>query len=317
LAAALDSKTDLPLGPAPRLVDRYRRITALVSGVAPVALLLIVLVLLQQAWPTITKFGPGFLTHNNWNQVTLDFGALPFIYGTVVTSAIAIAIALPVGVAVSLVLAEPGAQGIRGAIGTGIELLAAIPSVVYGIWALFVLAPFSLKYLETPITEHLGFIGFLAGPDRQSSFFTASLVLAIMILPTLAAISRDVVKAVPRGLRESSVALGATWWEMTWRVVLPTARAGIFGATILALGRALGETVAVTMVIGNRPEIPPSIFSPGYTLASVIANEFNEATGTIYTSALVELGLVLILVTLTVNVLALLLVRSTNARMAI
>jgi phosphate transport system permease protein len=220
-------------------------------------------------------------------------------------------------VAVSLFLAEPGAQSIRGAIGTGIELLAAIPSVVYGIWALFVLAPFSLKYLEAPITEHLGFIGFLGGPPRQSSFFTASLVLAIMILPTLAAISRDVIRAVPRGLRESSVALGATWWEMTWRVVLPAARAGIFGATILALGRALGETVAVTMVIGNRPEIPASIFSPGYTLASVIANEFNEATGAIYTSSLVELGLVLILVTLTVNVLALLLVRSTNARMAI
>jgi phosphate transport system permease protein len=318
LAAAVDSTTDdLPVGPAPRIVDRYRRITAFVGGVAPVALLLIVLVLLQQAWPTITKFGPAFLIHSNWNPVTLDFGALPFIYGTVATSAIAIAIALPVGVAVSLVLAEPGAQGIRGAIGTGIELLAAIPSVVYGIWALFVLAPFSLKYLETPITEHLGFIGFLGGPARQSSFFTASLVLAIMILPTLAAISRDVIKAVPRGLRESSVALGATWWEMTWRVVLPTARAGIFGATILALGRALGETVAVTMVIGNRPEIPPSIFSPGYTLASVIANEFNEATGVIYTSALVELGLVLILVTLTVNLLALLLVRSTNARMAI
>ena len=214
-------------------------------------------------------------------------------------------------------LAEPGAQGIRGVIGTGIELLAAIPSVVYGIWALYVLAPFSLKYLETPITEHLGFIGFLSGPARQSSFFTASLVLAIMILPTLSAISRDVIKAVPRGLRESSVALGATWWEMTWRVVLPTARAGIFGATMLALGRALGETVAVTMVIGNRPEIPPSIFQPGYTLASVIANEFNEATGGIYPSALIELGLVLILVTLTVNVLALLLVRSTNARMAV
>ena len=318
MAAAVDSTTDdLPVGPAPRLVDRYRRITAFVGGVAPLALLLIVLVLLQQAWPTITKFGPAFLIHSNWNPVTLDFGALPFIYGTVATSAIAIAIALPVGVAVSLVLAEPGAQGIRSAIGTGIELLAAIPSVVYGIWALFVLAPFSLKYLETPITEHLGFIGFLGGPARQSSFFTASLVLAIMILPTLAAISRDVIKAVPRGLRESSVALGATWWEMTWRVVLPTARAGIFGATILALGRALGETVAVTMVIGNRPEIPASIFSPGYTLASVIANEFNEATGVIYTSALVELGLVLILVTLTVNVLALLLVRSTNARMAI
>jgi phosphate transport system permease protein len=187
--------------------------------------------------------------------------------------------------------------------------------VVYGIWALYVLAPFSLKYLETPITQHLGFIGFLAGPPRQYSFFTASLVLAIMILPTLAAVSRDVIRAVPRGLRESSVALGATWWETTWRVVLPTARAGIFGATVLALGRALGETIAVTMVIGNRDEIPPTIFAPGYTLASKIANEFSEATGSLYPAALVELGLVLILVTLTVNLIALLLVRSTQARM--
>jgi phosphate transport system permease protein len=316
LATSVDS-SQLTAPPAPRTLDRYRSVTALVSGAAPLALILIVLTLLQQAWPAITKYGPAFLIRSNWNPVTLDFGALPFIYGTVATSAIAIAIALPIGLAVSLMLAEPGAQRIRGGIGTGIELLAAIPSVVYGIWALYVLAPFSLKYLETPITEHLGFIGFLSGPARQSSFFTASLVLAIMILPTLSAISRDVIKAVPRGLRESSVALGATWWEMTWRVVLPTARAGIFGATMLALGRALGETVAVTMVIGNRPEIPPSIFQPGYTLASVIANEFNEATGGVYPSALIELGLVLILVTLTVNVLALLLVRSTNARMAV
>ena len=317
MATSVDSSAQLTVARTPPTIDRYRTLTALVSGAAPVALVLIVLTLLQQAAPAISRYGAAFVIHSNWNPVTLDFGALPFIYGTVATSAIAIAIALPVGVAVSLLLAEPGAQGIRGAIGTGIELLAAIPSVVYGIWALYVLAPFSLKYLEVPITEHVGFIGFLSGPARQYSLFTASLVLAIMILPTLAAISRDVIKAVPRGLRESSVALGATWWEMTWRVVLPTARAGIFGATILALGRALGETVAVTMVIGNRPEIPPSIFSPGYTLASVIANEFNEATGGVYPSALIELGLVLILVTLTVNLLALLLVRSTNAQMTV
>jgi phosphate transport system permease protein len=291
-------------------------LTALVSCAAPVALIVIVFTLLQQAAPAIGRFGPAFLVRSVWNPVTLDFGALPYIYGTVLTSAVAIAIALPVGLAVSLFLAEPGAGGIRGAIGTGIELLAAIPSVVFGIWALYVLAPFSLHNLETPITQHLGFIGFLAGPPRQTSLFTASLVLAVMILPTLSAVSRDVIRSVPRGLRESSVALGATWWEATWRVVLPTARAGIFGATILALGRALGETIAVTMVIGNRDEIPPSIFSPGYTLASKIANEFSEATGSLYPSALVELGLVLILVTLTVNLVALLLVRSNQARMA-
>ena len=286
------------------------------SCAAPAALIVIVLTLLQQAAPAISKYGPAFLVRSAWNPVTLDFGALPYIYGTVLTSAVAIALALPVGLAVSLFLAEPGARGIRGAIGTGIELLAAIPSVVYGIWALYVLAPFSLRNLETPVTQHLGFIGFLSGPPRQTSLFTASLVLSVMILPTLSAVSRDVIRSVPRGLRESAVALGATWWETTWRVVLPTARAGIFGATVLGLGRALGETIAVTMVIGNRDEIPPSIFSPGYTLASKIANEFSEATGNLYPSALVELGLVLILVTLTVNLVALLLVRSTQARIA-
>jgi phosphate transport system permease protein len=310
----MDSKQTVPA--APRIQDRYRTVTAFVSCAAPAALIVIVLTLSQQALPAITHYGPAFLVRSVWNPVTLDFGALPYIYGTVVTSAFAIAIALPVGLAVSLFLAEPGARGIRGAIGTGVELLAAIPSVVYGIWALYVLAPFSLHNIETPVTDRLGFIGFLSGPPRQTSIFTAALVLAIMILPTLSAVSRDVIRAVPRGLRESSVALGATWWETTWRVILPTARAGIFGATVLALGRALGETIAVTMVIGNRDEIPPSIFSPGYTLASKIANEFSEATGNLYPAALIELGLVLILVTLTVNLVALLLVRSTQARIA-
>ena len=312
MAAAVETKL---LRAAPRTTDRYRVVTAVVSAAAPAALVVIVLTLLQQALPAIQHYGLAFLFRSAWNPLTLDFGALPYIYGTVVTSAIALAIALPVGVAVSLLLAEQGAQGIRALMGTGVELLAAIPSVVYGIWALYVLAPFSLRYLETPTTQHLGFIGFLSGPPRQYSFFTASLVLAIMILPTLAAVSRDVIRAVPRGLRESSVALGATWWETTWRVVLPAARAGIFGATVLALGRALGETIAVTMVIGNRDEIPPTIFAPGYTLASKIANEFSEATGSLYPAALIELGLVLILVTLTVNLVALVLVRSTQARM--
>lgn len=314
MSAVVDAGPKVPA--APKTIDRYRTFTAFVSCAAPAALIVIVLTLLQQALPAISHYGAAFLVKTAWNPVTLDFGALPYIYGTVLTSAIAIAIALPVGLAVSLFLAEQGAQGVRGAMGTGIELLAAIPSVVFGIWALYVLAPFSLEHLETPITERLGFIGFLSGPPRQTSIFTASLVLAIMILPTLSAVSRDVIRAVPRGLRESSVALGATWWETTWRVLLPAARAGIFGATVLALGRALGETIAVTMVIGNRDEIPPSIFSPGYTLASKIANEFSEATGNLYPSALIELGLVLILVTLTVNLIALLLVRSTQARMA-
>ncbi|HEX9100178.1 MAG TPA: phosphate ABC transporter permease subunit PstC [Candidatus Dormibacteraeota bacterium] len=315
MAAAVDSARR----PAaiPRPPDRYRTFTAIVSWAAPGTLILIVGVLFQQAWPSVTRFGFGFFVGREWNQVTDQFGALPFIFGTLVTSAVALALALPVGIAVAVLLAEPGAQGIRGALGTGIELLAAIPSVVYGIWALYVLGPWTLLHIETPITEHLGSVPFLGGVPRQTSLFTASLVLAVMILPTLSAVSRDVIRAVPRGLRESTFALGATWWETTWKVVLPAARGGLFGATVLALGRALAETVAVAMVIGNRPEIPSSIFSPGYTLAAVIANEFAEATGDVYQGALVELGLVLILVTLTVNVLALLLVRSASARPAI
>jgi len=316
LAAAVDSLTR-PVASIPKPPDRYRTLTAVVSWAAPAALILIVAVLFEQAWPSVTRFGAGFIVGQDWNQVTNNFGALPFIFGTVVTSSIALLIAIPVGVAVAVLLAEPGAQGLRGVLGTGIELLAAIPSVVYGIWALYVLAPWTLLHIETPITDHLGAVPFLGGVPRQTSLFTASLVLAVMILPTLSAVSRDVIRAVPRGLRESTVALGATWWETVWHVILPAARAGIFGATVLALGRALAETVAVAMVIGNRPEIPHSIFSPGYTLAAVIANEFAEATGDVYQGALVEIGLVLILVTLTVNLLALLLVHSARARAAI
>jgi len=313
LAVAVDSSA-ASAAAVPRPPDRYRTITAFISWAAPASLILVVAVLIQQAWPSVTRFGVGFLVGQDWNQVTNTFGALPFIFGTVVTSAIALVIALPIGIAVAVLLAEPGQQGLRGALGTGIELLAAIPSVVYGIWALYVLAPWALLHIETPITDHLAAVPFLGGVPRQTSLFTASLVLAVMILPTLAAVSRDVIRAVPRGLRESTVALGATWWETVWHVILPAARAGIFGATVLALGRALAETVAVAMVIGNRPEIPHSIFSPGYTLAAVIANEFVEATGDVYQGALVEIGLVLILVTLTVNVFALLLVHSARAR---
>ena len=302
---------------AARPPDRFRTIVAVIAASAPLVLVLIVLILLQQAAPALRQFGAGFLVGRDWNPVTLSFGALPAIFGTVSTSFIALAIAVPVGVAVAIALSEQGQQGIRAVIGTGVELLAAIPSVVYGVWALYVLAPWSLQHLETPISERVGFIGVFEGPPGRTSLFTASLVLAIMILPTLSAVSRDVIRAVPRGLRENAVALGATWWETIWKIVLPSARAGIFGAVILALGRALGETIAVTMVIGNRYEIPHSIFYPAYTLASVIANEFTEATGTIYPAALVELGLVLILVTVTVNIIALLLVRSTAARAAI
>ena len=310
MAAAVESPSAV-IPPVRRVPDRFRTVTAAVAAVAPVILIVIVAILYQQAAPSIRHFGLGFLTGTEWNPVTDTFGALPAIFGTLSTALLSLVLAVPVGVAVAVVLAEQGQATLRGILGTGIELLAAIPSVVYGIWALYVLAPWSYQHLELPISDRLGFIGWLSQPGARS-LFNASLVLAVMILPTLSAISREVIRAVPRGLKENAVALGATWWETTWRVILPSARAGIFGATILALGRALGETIAVTMVIGNRYAIPPSIFSPAYTLASVIANEFNEATGTLYPAALIELGLVLILVTLLVNIVALLLVRSTS-----
>jgi phosphate transport system permease protein len=293
--------------------DGFRTVVAVVGSAVPAVLLLIVLNLLLQARPSILQFGFGFLVGTQWNPAveTGPFGALPGIFGTVLTSLMAIALALPVGIAVALVLAEQGQARVRGVIGTGIELLAAIPSVVYGIWALYVLAPWTYEHIEVPISEHAGSIGWL-GDASPRGLFTAALVLGVMILPTLTAISRDVIKAVPRGLKESAIALGATWWETTWRVILPSARAGIFGASVLALGRALGETIAVTMVIGNQYVIPHSIFQPAYTLASLIANEFAEATGFIYPAAIVELGLVLMLVTLTVNLFAVLLVNSTS-----
>ncbi len=297
-------------GPSTRPADSFRTWTTVVSLAAPLLLIALVVVVGSSALPAIRHFGVGFLTSRTWNPVKDQFGALPFIYGTLMSSFLALAIALPVGIGVAIFLAEQGAARVRGAIGVGVELLAAIPSVVYGIWGLYVLAPWLLVHLSRPLSDRLGTIPIFAGPARQTNVLIASIVLAVMVLPTLSAISRDVIRAVPGGMREASVALGATWWETTWKVVLPAARAGIFGATILALGRALGETIAVTVVIGNRVEITPSLLAPAYTLASVIANEFREATGTLYSASLIELGLVLMLVTLTVNILALLLVRS-------
>src|SRR5215831_1275162 len=300
MAAAVEARA-VTAGPAARPRDGFRTVVMVVASAAPGALVLIVLTLMQQALPAIRQFGIGFIWGTDWNPVTDTFGALPGIFGTLASSFMALAIALPVGVAVAVALAEAGHTNIRGFLGTGIELLAAIPSVVYGIWALYVLAPWTYEHIAVPVSDRFSNVGLVSEP-AQRGLFTAAVVLAVMILPTLTAISRDVIKAVPRGMKENAVALGATWWETTWGVILPSARAGIFGATILALGRALGETIAVTMVIGNAYVIPHSIFSPAYTLSAVIANEFSEATGPIYPAALVELGLVLILVSLVVNI---------------
>ncbi|MGH8324907.1 MAG: phosphate ABC transporter permease subunit PstC, partial [Steroidobacteraceae bacterium] len=245
-----------------------------------------------------------------WDPVASKFGALPFIYGTIVSSTIAIVMAGLVGVFAAIYLAEFSPDWISTPLGFLIELLAAVPSVVYGLWGLFVLAPIVRSVLGPFLERWLGFLPFFTGTIYGVGMLAAVLILALMIVPTVTAISRDVIAAVPRMQREAMLALGASRWEVVRRVVLPSARSGIFGACVLALGRAIGETIATTMVIGNRPVISASLFAPGYTLASVIANEFTEATTTVYLSALLELGLLLFLVSVIVNGLARLLLWS-------
>ncbi len=257
--------------------------------------------LVHGSWESLTTFGPGFIWSSAWNPVTNKFGALPFIFGTVVSSAIAIVVASVVGIAAAVFLAEFAPPFIARPISFLIELLAAVPSVVFGLWGLFVLAPVLARSVDPFLAHTLGFLPLFSGPIYGVGLLTAGLLLALMIVPTVAAITRDLILAVPNELREASISLGATRWETTMRVVVPAARAGIMGACVLALGRALGETIAATMVIGNRPAISASLFAPSYTLSSVIANEFTEATSSLYISALLELGLILFVISVIVN----------------
>lgn len=260
--------------------------------------------LLVGSWPSIKVFGPAFLWTNQWNPVTNQFGALPLIFGTMVSSLIAIVLAGLVGILAAAFLADFAPKRIAQPLSFVIELLAAVPSVVYGLWGLFVLAPL-VRTVIGPLLEHMfGFIPLFSGTIYGVGLLTAGMILALMVVPTVTAISRDVIAAIPQEQREASLALGATKWETLVNVVLPAARAGIFGAVILALGRAMGETIATTMVIGNRPEISASLFAPSYTLSSVIANEFTEATSNVYVSALIELGLLLFIVSFIINGLA-------------
>lgn len=246
-------------------------------------------------------FGLGFLTSVRWNPVSGQFGALPMIYGTVVSSLIAIVLAAGIGIYAAAFLADFAPRRLARPLSFVIELLAAVPSVVFGLWGLFVLAPIMRTYVDPFLQSTLGFLPLFQGTILGTSLLTAGIILAIMIVPTVTAIARDVIAAVPLDLREGSISLGATRWETMQRVVLPAARTGIFGACILALGRALGETIAATMVIGNKPVIPLSLFAPGYSLPSVIANEFTEATTDLYLSALIGLGLTLFIVSMIVN----------------
>jgi phosphate transport system permease protein len=259
------------------------------------------------------EFGWSFLTTQVWDPVAGRFGALPFIYGTLLTSALALLQAIPLGVGAAIFLSELAPARVSDALTFLIELLAAVPSVIYGLLGVFVLIPV-LKTVEPAIRRVLGFLPFFQGPFYGVSVLAAGFVLAIMIIPFIISISREVLLAVPGDQREAAMALGATKWEATWDIVVPFARKGIIGSIFLALARSLGETMAVTMVIGNDPKIHASLFAPGYSIASVIANEFTEATGDLYVNALIELGLVLFALTFLINGLARLLILSTTRK---
>lgn len=290
--------------------DKIFRSVLLIAATSIVMLVVGILFMMAwNSWPTITKFGIAFLYGSEWAPAQEQFGALPFIYGSVVSSLLALLIAVPVSIGIAIFLVEQAPRSVARPIAFMIELLAAIPSVVYGLWGIFVLAPFIRNYLGPVLQDNLGFLPIFQGRLTGIGLFTAGLILAIMVTPIITAVVRDVLEAVPTNQREAALALGATKWETT-RIVLGNAASGIAGAVVLGLGRAIGETMAVTMVIGNSPQISASLFEPAYTIASVLAANFADATDEIYLSALIEIGLVLFLVTFIVNALAKLLIMS-------
>jgi phosphate transport system permease protein len=302
-----------------RVADGVFRTLMLGCGVSVVVLVgFIVYELITGGKLAWHAFGWRFFLGRDWDPVNDQYGALPFIYGTLVSSLLALVIAVPLAVGVAIFTTEMCPRWLKGTLAFTTELLAAIPSVIYGLWAIFVMVPLLRQYVEPWLGRSLGWTGLFEGAPYGIGMLAAGIILAIMIIPIISSVTREVMTAVPQHQREAVLALGATRWEMVRMAVLRNARAGILGGVILGLGRALGETMAVTMVIGNRPEIARSLFAPGYTMASVIANEFSEATGDLYLSSLVEIGLALFIVTLVVNALAQLLVwtvtRGTPAR---
>ena len=307
--------TDLtapPAGLAARLEsagvgDRvYKTVITTFAACVPLLLVLIAVEIGVAAWPALRQFGFSFLTSSTWDPVNGTFGAAPAIYGTLVSSLLALVIATPLAIGVAIYLSEFAPSWLRQPVSFLVDLLAAVPSVVYGLWGIFVLIPLLRDHVVPFLKEtlHLGATPLFTGPSYGPSMLAAGLILAIMVLPYISAVAREVLLAVPRAQREAALALGATRWETIWGAVLPYARSGIVGGVILGLGRALGETMAVTMVIGNRHEISASLLSPGYTMASLIANQFSEATGDLHLSALMAIGFTLFVVTLVVNALA-------------
>jgi len=293
-------------------------IARLITMVFAATVVLITLSLVYELWTNSAlaraKFGLHFLVTQVWDPVIDQYGALPFMYGTLVTSALALLIAVPLGIGAAIFLAELAPPRISDTLQFFIDLLAAVPSVIYGLLGVFIIVPLMRTVIFPGLNKPLGFMPFFKGPSYGVGFLTAGIVLAIMVIPYIISVSREVLLSVPRDQREAALALGSTRWESTWKVVVPFAKTGILGSVFLALARALGETMAVTMVIGNTPTISASLFSPGDSIASVIANQFTEATGDLYLQALVALGLVLFLMTFILNGLARILIVVTTQK---
>ena len=296
----------------------FRNVTRAAALLVLALVVAILVVLVVQAWPALHRFGWHFFSGREWDPAHATFSALTSIFGTLVTSAIAMVIAVPVSFGIALFITELAPAWLRRPVSTAVELLAAIPSIIYGMWGLFVFAPLFGEYVQPWIIEHLGswpWVGVLfQGPPMGIGIFTAGLILAIMVIPFISAVMRDVFSLVPTVLRESAYGVGCTTWEVVWRVVLPYTRVGVMGGIMLGLGRALGETMAVTFVIGNSHTLGASLFNAGNTISSTLANEFTEAVGQIYTSSLIALGLILFLITFVVLALAKLLLLRMAAR---
>ena len=307
-AVAITRRSWLPFADVNTGDRIFRLIGAAFAAGAIVALAAIVLQMAMESSQSISKFGLGFLTSSDWDPVHDKYGAVPFLFGTVVSSIVALIITVPVAFGVAIFLAELAPPWIRGPLGFMVELLAAIPSVVYGLWGIFVLAPFMRSDVDPILRTLLGWTGLFRGPTNGHDMLTGAVILSIMILPTIASISRDVLRAAPATLREGALALGATRWEAVRYALLPYVRTGLVGAVLLGLGRALGETMAITMVIGNSDRVHLSLFQPAQTMASLIANQYAEASNDLQLSALTEIGLLLFGVTLAFNILARILV---------
>ncbi len=294
----------------------FKGVTFLLAGSILLILLVMSFEMARESLPAISKFGWRFVTGRDWDAVQEQFGALTFLYGSVVSSILAILLATPLSVGTALFITDIAPKRLGGMVSSLVELLAAIPSVIYGLWGILVMAPWLQKTVEPFLTDHFAFLPIFQGAPYGVSMLAAVFILMIMIVPIITSITKEVLLAVPTAQKEAAYALGATRWEMLRVALLPYARSGILGAVILGLGRAIGETMAVTMVIGNTPQISLSLLAPGYTMPSVIANEFAETTSKLHASALMEIGLILLVVTLVVNVIARLLIWSVTREAA-